>query len=182
MNIFNVLFGIMCLFNSTFSISKNGIGEITFSKKANEYNKKNFFKIEKRYYADEAGDSTYYVTLYLNKTHLISIETDPVSKKAISMYTNSPAYYTADSIRVGSTFEQLVNKYDGLIFLDGDGGEISTYLKRENIVFEIPELEFKDGFNYDNIKRKLEKAVLLKNVVNKKVTVKFIRVERYPLF
>lgn len=177
-----VLFGILYLVNSSFSISKNGIGNVTFDKKVTVYNKADYYKIEKKYYTDEAGDSTYYVTLYLNKNHLISIETDPVSKKAISMYTNSPAYYTADSIRVGSTFEQLVNKYDGLIFLDGDGGEISTYLKRENIVFQIPTLEFKSGFNYDNAKRKLEKSVILKNVVNKKVKIEFIRVEGYPRF
>lgn len=182
MNIFNVLFGLMCLFNSTFSISKTGIGEVTFSKKVNEYNKKSYFKIERKYYTDEAGDSTYYVTLYLNKNHFISVEADPNSKKAIAIYTNSPAYYTADSIRVGSTFEQLINKYDGLIFLDGDGGEMSAYLKSENIVFELPDLAFKDGFNYDNKKRKLEKSALLKNVKNRKVTVKFIRVEKYPLF
>lgn len=177
-----VLFGILYLVNSSFSISKNGIGDVTFNKKVNAYNKANYYKIEKRYYADEVGDSTYYVTLFLNKNHFISIETDPKSKTAISMYTNSPAFYTADSIRVGSTFEQLVNKYDGLMFLDGDGGEISTYLKRENIVFEVPALEFKSEFDYDNIKRKLDKSVILKNVVNKKAKIEFIRVEGYPRF
>jgi hypothetical protein len=181
MSIFNVLFGVLCLFNSSFLISKNGIGDVAFNKKVNEYSKKNYFKIEKKFYTDEAGDSTYYVTLYMTKNYFISIEAGPVSKKAISMTTNSPDYCTADSIRVGSTFEQLVRKYDGLMFLDGEGGELSAYLKKEHVLFQMPDLSFKNGFNFQNTKKKLEKSALLKNVKNMKVAVKYIKVVDYDL-
>lgn len=176
MNIAKILIGILYLLNFNTSISKSGIGEVTFNKKVSDYNKKNYYKVEKKYMTDEVGDSTFYVTLFLNKKHYISIEADPNDKEVTGIVTNSSDFYTADSIRVGSTFEQLVNKYDGLIFLDGEGGEIETYLKKENIIFQMPNLRFKDGFNYENRKRKLEKATLLKYVKNRKVTIDYIKV------
>ena len=181
MNIAKILIGILYLLNSNSSISKNGIGDVTFNRKLSDYNKKSYFKIEKKYMTDEAGDSTFYITLFLNKKHFISIEADPNDKEVTGVVTNSPDYYTADSIRVGSTFEQLVNKYDGLVFFDGEGGEIEAYLKRENIIFQMPNLSFKDGFDYENRKRKLEKSTLLKYVKNRKVTIDYIKVVKYDI-
>ena len=181
MNIAKILIGILFLLNSNTLISRSGIGEVTFNKKVSDYNKKNYYKIEKKYMTDEVGDSTFYITLFLNKKHFISIEADPNNKEVTGVVTNSPDYYTADSISVGSTFEQLVNKYDGLIFMDGEGGELEAYLKKENIIFQMPNLSFKDGFDYENRKRKLEKSTLLKNVKNKKVTISYIKVVKYAI-
>jgi hypothetical protein len=181
MTIAKILIGLLCvcILNSGLLISKNGIGDVTFNRKLSDYNKKNYYKVDKRYMTDEVGDSTYYVTLFLNKNHYISIEADADNKEVYGIETNVPDFYTADSIRVGSTFEQLINKYDGLVFLDGEGGEIVPYLKRENLLFYMSDLSFRSGFNYEDRKRKLEKSALLKYVKNKKVTVKSIKVVKY---
>jgi hypothetical protein len=161
-------------------ISKDGIGPIKFTTKFNRINSSKYLKLEKGESTDESEEPYQWMRVALDTNKVIFILAE-INNSIYEIATMSSYFKTQQGISVGDTFEKLVSVYPEIeiIYADDGGDGVLCYWRKGNITFQLPQLDFKEQFDYSNTELTKQPGMLLTNVIDKTVKINSIDVRSY---